>query len=100
MTLLQRAADYYAALVHEKNPFEPAVLGFRTYLVQHFQMEGMAEADRIDAAFREGKPVIPMALAPQKAQKPVKESEPAYAEGFGDRRTKVQRIYDWCHTSS
>jgi integrase len=24
----------------------------------------------------------------------------AYAEGFGDRRTKVQRIYDWCHTSS
>jgi len=24
----------------------------------------------------------------------------AYAEGFGDRHTQVQRIYDWCHTSS
>jgi len=82
MTLLQRAADYYAALVFEKNPFDPAVLGFRTYLVQHFQMEGMHEADRIDAAYREGSPVQPMALAPAKPAKPVKESEPAYAKGF------------------
>ncbi|RQW38952.1 tyrosine-type recombinase/integrase [Novosphingobium sp. LASN5T] len=24
----------------------------------------------------------------------------AYAEGFGDQHTQVQRIYDWCHTSS
>ena len=24
----------------------------------------------------------------------------AYAGGFGDRHTQVQRIYDWCHTSS
>jgi len=56
MTLLQKAADFYAALVSEKNPVEPAVLGFRTYLVQHFQIDGMHEADRIDAAFREGKP--------------------------------------------
>lgn len=82
MTLLQRAADYYAALVFEKNPFDPAVLGFRTYLVQHFQMEGMHEADRIDAAYREGSPVQPMALAAAKPGKPVKESEPAYAKGF------------------
>ena len=24
----------------------------------------------------------------------------AFAERFGDRHTRVQRIYDWCHTAS
>lgn len=24
----------------------------------------------------------------------------AYAEGFGDRHVRIQRVYDWCHTAS
>lgn len=81
MTLLERAGDFYAALVAERKPHDPAVLQFRTFLVQQFQQAGMQIADKVDRARRDGTPIQPI-LVVGKAVKPLKTSEPAYAKGF------------------
>lgn len=81
MTLLERAGDFYAALVSERKPHDPAVLQFRTFLVQQFQQAGMQAADKVDRARRDGTPIQPILVA-GKAAKPLKTSEPAYAKGY------------------
>ena len=77
MTTLERASDLYAALVLENKPGDARAVHFRTWLVQHYQLEGMKAADAIDKAQREGNLSIPE----RKAEKPQKTSAPAFAEG-------------------
>lgn len=80
MTLLDRAGDLYAALVLERKPHDPAVLQFRTFLVQQFQQAGMLVADKVDRARRDGNHIQPSGIT-EKVKQDGKTSEPSFAEG-------------------
>jgi hypothetical protein len=64
MTLIERAGDFYAALLREKKVHDPAVLNFRTFMVQHFSQDGLRLANEIDRKRKEGNAEAKQALAP------------------------------------
>lgn len=80
MTILERAGDFYAALVAERKPADASVLLFRQYLVQHFQQAGMQVADKVDRARRDGNHIQPSGIT-EKVKQEGKTSEPSFAEG-------------------
>lgn len=82
ITLLQRAQDFYAALVSENVLHAPSVIMFRAYMVQHFTDAGMRAADEVDNAKREGR-AWPLLVVDPNKPKPAQPSAPAYAEGYG-----------------
>ena len=53
MILIERAADFYAALLREKKVHDPAVLNFGTFLVQHFHQEGLKIKTEIERQRRD-----------------------------------------------
>lgn len=64
MTLIERAGDFYAALLREKKVHDPAVLNFRTFMVQYFSQDGLRLANEIDRKRKEGNNEAKQALAP------------------------------------
>lgn len=80
VTLLDRAKDFYAALLAERTHAAPSVVLFRSYMSQHFQEAGMYAADEVDKAHREGR--TPHFLVRDKDAPAPQVSAPSYAAGY------------------
>lgn len=95
MTLLERAGQFYTALLFEKKFSDPAVVQFRAFMTNVFQQHGLNLANQIDRDRRDGVLADPRLVA----KKPGKVSSPAYAKGFdpndqrkGANKTPMRRF--------
>lgn len=84
MTLLDRAGEFYAALLLEKKQSDPLVIQFRSYMTNLFQQPGYKLVTEIERQKKEGTLADPNAGKPGKTPKT---SAPAYAKGFEPKAT-------------
>lgn len=87
MTLLERAGQFYTALLLEKKQSDPKVIQFRSYVTNLFQQEGYQMVLEIERQHKTGALKDP-AAKPGKQQKT---SAPAYAKGYEPESKQPQR---------